>query len=79
MEPQGFYHNENNLPFYHNLNHKDAVHIFITSSIWSTLLLSYNLCPISHKPSLPLGIPFVKFLYLFNNKSWSLESPFHAS
>jgi hypothetical protein len=47
---------------YHILKHKDAVHIFIISSIWFTLILSYNLCSISHKSSLPLAISCLKLL-----------------
>jgi len=41
---------------------QNAVHIVIISFIRSNLILSYNLCPISHMSSLSLAISCLKYL-----------------
>ena len=68
--PNVLYHIYNNPPLYHILNHKDAVHIFVISSIKSTLILLYNLIPISHKTSLPLTTSCLKFFVVLSYKTW---------
>ena len=60
--PKFIYDIHKNLPLYHILNHKHAVHIYIISSIRFTLTLSYNLYPFSHKLSLSLAISSLKLL-----------------
>jgi len=54
--PKVFYHIHKNLPLHPIKTHKNAVHILTNTHVTFTLILSYKLCPISHKSSLTLPI-----------------------